>query len=62
MICEVDKASGRAARLKKCPFCGGRARFRIVRNGHWAECQKCWAMGGMCMTNAEAAKAWNKRV
>lgn len=32
-------------RLKKCPFCGSKAKFRRDKNneGEWIECTKCMA-------------------
>jgi hypothetical protein len=32
----------RPARLKRCPFCGGKAKLRETTNFEWVECSGCY--------------------
>lgn len=54
--------------LKRCPFCGGEARFGLedefygpVDERNWVECTSCHAEIQIYDTREEAAKAWNMR-
>lgn len=47
-------------RLKRCPFCGGKAVMRGV-SCFWAACDKCGAGVYASDGKAEAAKRWNRR-
>lgn len=54
--------------LKKCPFCGGEARYTYEMPYNYIVCMKCYAASPM-INNAykqrdgkeEAIKAWNRR-
>lgn len=55
--------------LKRCPFCGSKARFGLedefcgpVDERNWVECTSCHAEIQIYDTREEAAKAWNTRV
>lgn len=55
------------AELKKCPFCGGEAKFTYSVNGNCMHihCEDANCIGSTIMndyeTEAEAIKAWNNR-
>lgn len=59
-----DKKKKRRIRLRRCPFCGGKARM-----AHWdkmheysAYCMDCGAVAGDYeYTEEEAAHKWNRR-
>lgn len=46
--------------LKRCPFCGGEARF-ATDSKRFIECEKCGASTGYCESEEEAINAWNTR-
>lgn len=61
--------------LKRCPFCGGRAKinsrkmfyqFPFSRKPnvglYWGECQTCFADGQASWTIEGAIRNWNRRV
>ena len=56
-----------ATELKTCPFCGGKAVMKHVRQiwepreSYWAACQSCHMSGKHYRTEAEAIEAWNTR-
>ena len=54
--------------LKKCPFCGGKARYVYSMPLNYVECTKCKALGATIVDTyeqrdgkKEAADAWNHR-
>lgn len=53
------------AKLKPCPFCGGKAVISVdpdaVRWKYYAECIRCCAMSGLTYTPQKAKEAWNRR-
>lgn len=68
---DID-AKQRAADLKPCPFCGGKARIGSIRDGMHAYCQECHAAGAPAFhgpgrkdnpldTDERARAAWNTR-
>ena len=52
-------------RLKKCPFCGGKAILKSWKhsdgNYYTVECPKCYVDMGEYETVEEITKAWNRR-
>lgn len=48
--------------LKKCPFCGGEAKFVKTDIAEYVQCTRCKAKTGAISSFEEAAKAWNRRV
>lgn len=49
--------------LKPCPFCGGEADYLAGSyNDRFISCSGCNAQTDLYRTQAEAAKAWNKRI
>lgn len=56
-------------KLKKCPFCGGKARMNstsaFVRKAFYVNCDEIGCemqcSTKLCFTKAEAAEIWNKR-
>ena len=49
--------------LKPCPFCGGEASVGVGDfGGMVCYCKKCFSQGKECEPEAEAIKAWNRRV
>jgi hypothetical protein len=48
-------------RLKRCPFCGGKARVRENLNGFIPECVDCGANTGPRLDFPAAKIAWNNR-
>lgn len=52
-------------KLKPCPFCGEKRNLypESYVTGKWqVECLICRASGGNCVKEANAIKAWNRRV
>jgi Lar family restriction alleviation protein len=53
------------AKIKSCPFCGGKAKNGTEEYGNdyykVVECKKCGASSGWYDTDNEAIAAWNKR-
>lgn len=47
--------------LKKCPFCGGKARTIQIHADHIIYCETCKAKTGAMISEAEAERAWNIR-
>lgn len=47
--------------LKKCPFCGGEAKFVKTSIAEYVQCTRCKAETGVISSFAEAAEAWNRR-
>ena len=54
--------------LKKCPFCGGKARYVYSMPLNYVECTKCKALGATIVDayeqrdgKKEAIDAWNRR-
>lgn len=54
--------------LKKCPFCGGKARYVYSMPLNYVECTKCKALGATIVDTyeqrdgkKEAVEAWNRR-
>lgn len=51
--------------LKKCPFCGGKAKFFALGNEYEVYCTDCHASTGWYSQTGEgrelAAAAWNRR-
>lgn len=54
--------------LKKCPFCGGKARYVYSMPLNYVECTKCKALGAIIVDayeqrdgKKEAVDAWNRR-
>ena len=51
------------ARLKNCPFCGGKAHVMQMGFPHWVYCEKCGARVNAGTFEAkDSVVAWNKRV
>lgn len=50
------------ARLKACPFCGGKAHLMNMGWPHWVYCEECGAkvQGGTC-DGRDSVAAWNRR-
>jgi Lar family restriction alleviation protein len=50
------------AKLKPCPFCGGKAHVMQMGFPHWVYCEDCGAkvQGGTC-EEKDSIKAWNRR-
>ena len=46
--------------LKKCPFCGGEARW-ATRDKHWSECAVCGTEGINSEYSEDCIEAWNTR-
>lgn len=46
--------------LKKCPFCGGEARW-ATRDKHWIECAVCGTEGIYSEYSEDCIEAWNTR-
>lgn len=52
-------------RLRKCPFCMGKAELLIVpgRMTKWVvRCTKCYANNGTFASDHDAVEVWNRRV
>lgn len=54
--------------LRKCPFCGGKARYVYSMPLNYVECTKCKALGATIVDayeqrdgKKEAVEAWNHR-
>lgn len=47
--------------LKKCPFCGGKAKMRHGLIGYHVECETCKARQCPSDTPETAVKNWNRR-
>lgn len=47
--------------LKKCPFCGGEARFSDEPGIRMVRCKRCEAKTGRYRSFDAAAEAWNRR-
>ena len=48
--------------LRKCPFCGGKARAVRSSEEYWVRCFDCGAEIAICDSKPEAIAAWNRRV
>lgn len=50
------------AKLKPCPFCGGKGHVMKMGFPHWVYCEDCGArvQGGTC-EEKDSIKAWNRR-
>ena len=48
--------------LRKCPFCGGKARAVRSSEEYWVRCFDCGAEIAICDSKPEAITAWNRRV
>lgn len=46
--------------LKKCPFCGGEARW-ATKHKHWIECEVCGVEGIYSENSEDCIEAWNTR-
>lgn len=57
-------ADPKPPRLRRCPFCGGKARMAVSldEETHWVVCPPCGASSPCSYEQADAARAWNKRV
>lgn len=67
MICEKCEKP-KKAKLKPCPFCGGKARLIYSMPFNAVHCTKCKVFGKTIVDSyeqrdgkAEAIKAWNRR-
>ena len=47
--------------LRKCPFCGGKARAVRSSEEFWVRCFDCGAEIAICDSKPEAITAWNRR-
>lgn len=47
--------------LRKCPFCGGKARVVRASEAYWVRCFDCGAEVVICDSEPEAIAAWNRR-
>ena len=51
------------SKLKKCPFCGGKAHVMQMGFPHWVYCEDCGArMNAGTFDAKDSVAAWNKRV
>lgn len=48
-------------RLRKCPFCGGKAKLRGFTR-YWVQCTKCEVQTQLYVCMDDAEEAWNRRV
>ena len=48
-------------KLKKCPFCGGKAQHIADGGDHWIECKDCKTTSKCYHPEADAIDAWNQR-
>ena len=49
-------------KLKRCPFCGGKANLRVYSaNLQFVQCVDCLSGTNAFPTDEEAIEAWNKR-
>lgn len=50
------------ARLKPCPFCGGKAHIMKMGYPHWIYCEDCGAqVHGRTHDEKDSIKVWNRR-
>lgn len=52
------------SKLKRCPFCGGKARltYDTCTCVYYVQCDKCGIVTWIHTTGEEAVEAWNKMV
>lgn len=50
-----------SAEVKKCPFCGGKARHCADMSDHWFKCSSCDCIGPTFKSEDKALAAWNRR-